>query len=285
VETVTVPVRVAERRYLLFRPPEVNPPARRPVVVFLHGAGGTAAWADGETGWSVVAAREGFVLVLPEGLPPDPNRPPRFLTNPPRWNDGSTRPGDPLHTDADDVGFLAAAIADALQRADGDPRRVYLTGFSNGAGLAFRFAAERAELLVAVAPVAGHCWLPEPKPVRPVPTLYVIGTDDPLVPLRGGQVRLPWGGRLVDRPPVVATLERWASALGCDPVPAVVSDAGGIREEVYPGPVEFRAVFVEGLGHHWPGGRGQLHPRIGGQPSDELNANELIWEFFRRNAT
>jgi polyhydroxybutyrate depolymerase len=283
VETVTVPVRGAERRYLLFRPPEAVPSARRSVVVYLHGAGGTAAWADRETGWSAVAAREGFVLALPEGLPPDPHRPPKFLTNPPRWNDGSTQPGGPLHSDADDVGFLAAAVADVLRRAGGDPRRVYLTGFSNGAGLAFRFAAERADLVAAVAPVAGYCWLPHPKPGRPVPTLYVIGTADPLVPLRGGQVRLPWDGRLAGRPPVVQTLEKWAAALGCSPVPEVVSDAGGVRQEVYPGPVEFRAVFVEGLGHHWPGGQGQLNPRIGGRPSDKLNANELIWDFFRRS--
>jgi polyhydroxybutyrate depolymerase len=116
-----------------------------------------------------------------------------------------------------------------------------------------------------------------------VPTLYLIGTDDPLVPVRGGLVTLPWGGRLARRPPVVETLERWAAAIGCGAVPEVVSDAGGVREEVYPGPVEFRAVAVEGLGHHWPGGRGQLHPRIGGPPSDRLRANEVIWEFFSRH--
>jgi polyhydroxybutyrate depolymerase len=138
-------------------------------------------------------------------------------------------------------------IADVLRRADGDPRRVYLTGFSNGAAMAFRFAAERAGLLAAVAPVAGYCGVPDPRPSRPVPTLYVIGTADPLVPLRGGQVRSPWGGRLVHRPPVVETLETWATALECSPVPETVSDADGVREEVYPGPVEFRAVFVEGL--------------------------------------
>jgi polyhydroxybutyrate depolymerase len=284
VESVTVPAGGIERRYLLFRPSGgMNPPAR-PVVVFLPGAGGAADWADSETGWSAAAAREGFALAIPEGLPPEPHKPPKFLTNPPRWNDGLTRPGDPLHSDADDVGFLSSVISDVLRRAGGDPKRVYLSGFSNGAGMAFRFAAERAELLAAVAPVAGHCWVAT-RPARPVPTLYLIGTEDPLVPLRGGPVRLPWGGRLVRRPPVVETLERWAAALGCRPVPEVASDAGGIREEVYPGPVEFRAVFVDGLGHHWPGGRGQLHPRIGGRPSDRLNANAVIWDFFRRHAT
>lgn len=268
MESISVTVAGVERRYLLAG---ASAPARRPVVVFLHGTGGTAAWADDETGWSAVAPREGFALAIPEGLPPDPTRPPKFLTNPQRWTEGP-----------EDVEFLSAAIADVLRRTGGDPRRVYLTGFSNGAELAFRFAAERAELLAAVAPVAGYCRVPAPRPTRPVPTLYVIGTADPLVPLRGGQVRLPWGGRLVSRPPVVETLEKWATALGCAPVSEVVSDDGGVREEVYPGPTEFRAVFVEELGHHWPAGKGQLNPRIGGKPSDRLNANEVIWAFFKR---
>jgi polyhydroxybutyrate depolymerase len=267
VESVSVTVAGVERRYLL-----AGAGPLRPIVVFLHGAGGTAAWADDETGWSAVAAREGFALAIPDGRPPDPTRPPKFLTNPQRWTEGP-----------EDVAFLGAVIADVVRRTGGDPRRVYLSGFSNGAAMAFRFAAERAELLAAVAPVAGYCRIPNPQPVRPVPTFSVTGTEDPLVPLRGGQVRLPWGGRLVRRPPVAETLETWAKALGCSTVPKVVSDSDGVREEVYPGPVEFRAVYVEGLGHHWPGGKGLLNPRIGGQPSDRLNANELIWKFFSRH--
>ncbi len=269
MESVTLPVEGVERRYLLATG---RVPSGRPVVVFLHGTGSTAAWADGETGWSAVAAREGFALALPAGLPPDPARPPKFLTNPPRWTEGP-----------EDVAFLDAVIADALRRTGGDPRRVYLTGFSNGASMTFRYAAERSEMVAAVAPVAGPCRVPDPRPARPVPTFFVIGTADPLVPLYGGPVRLPWGGQLVRRPPVAESLERWAAALGCSPVPEVVSDADGVRDELYPGPVEFRSVFVAGLGHHWPGGRGQLNPRIGGRPSDDPNANELIWGFFQRH--
>jgi polyhydroxybutyrate depolymerase len=255
------------RREWLFRPAEPG----APLVVFLTGTGGTAAWADRETGWSKLAATEGFALAIPEALPPDSVKSPSFLTNPPRWNDGSPALFD--STPTDDVEFLSHVIEDSIQRFGVDPRRVFVTGFSNGAGMTFRFAAERANLVTAIAPVAGHLWLTDPKPARPIPTLYTIGTRDLLLPLRGGEVKLPWTNRLARRPPVADTLERWAVALGCSPVPTLLNDAGGVSVTRYAGPVVFEALTVEGLGHHWPGGRAQLNPRTAGPPSDALDAS------------
>ena len=96
------------REYLLF--PSVRP--RSPLVMFLHGTGATAAWADDETGWSRLAALAGFVLAVPEALRPDPDSPPKFLTNPQRWNDGSPTAGVDGQ-EVDDVAFLANVIEDA----------------------------------------------------------------------------------------------------------------------------------------------------------------------------
>ncbi len=278
----------AFRREWLFFPA----PAGAPLVVFLTGTGGTAEWAARETGWAELAGREAFALAIPEGLPPDPTAPLSFLKNPPRWDDGSdwakeserTRPerdaAPPPIAPSRDVAFLTAVIDDAIDRAHLDRHRVFVTGFSNGAGMTFRFAAERAERVAAIAPVAGYCWVREPRPVRPVPTLYTLGTRDLLIPFRGGQIQLPWHNRLVQRPPIADTLERWAGAIGCEPVP-VVRREGVVRIDRYPGPVTFESVLVEGLGHHWPGGGAQLNPRIFGPPSDAVNATEMIWEFFK----
>ena len=41
------------------------------------------------------------------------------------------------------------------------------------------------------------------------------------------------------------------------------------------------AVYVDGLGHHWPGGKGQLNPRVAGPPADHLNGVEAVWAFCR----
>ena len=298
MDRITLATADGPRECLLFMPPGA---VRPPLVVFLHGTGGTAQWADDETGWSALAAREGFALALPEGLPPHPDQPPKFLLNPRRWNDGSetrsaepgTRsedqssvsgvPGSALRVPrTDDVAFLRAVIADAVKRANADPSRVYLSGFSNGAGMAFRAAAGLADVLAAVAPVAGYNRVPEgERPARPVPTLYVIGTADPLVPPRGGEVRSPWLHRLVRRPPVADGLDRWAGLIGCATPSEVVAEADGLREEVYPGPVPFRVLTIDGLGHHWPGGQGRLNHRLAGPPSDRWDATAGVWEWFR----
>ncbi|MBP3959452.1 hypothetical protein J8F10_29765 [Gemmata sp. G18] len=285
------------REWLLF---PAHPGA--PIVIFLTGTGGTAEWADRETGWSELARREGFALAVPEALPPDPTKPPSLLANPPRWNDASWAydqqtttiehdTGSSSGSDSpfarrssalpDDVQFLTAVMDDAIFRLGLDSRNVFVTGFSNGAGMTFRIAAESANRVAAIAPVAGHCWVRDPRPARPVPTLYTVGARDLLLPLRGGDVRLPWRNRLVRRPPVADTLERWARALDCAVPPVAQRDDQTVRVDRYPGPVVFDAVTIEDLGHHWPGGRAQLNPRVAGPPSSTVNATEMIWAFFK----
>lgn len=249
----------------------------------LHGTGGSAEFAAEETRWAAFADQHGLIVAFPDGQPVDPTRSPSFLSNPKRWNDGSTRPDDPLHSEPDDVAFLDAVIGDAIEHGPADPTRVYLTGFSNGAAMAFRYAAERPGALAAVAPLAGYCHVVSNPISPPVPTLYIVGDQDRLIPLNGGPVRVPWGNRTVERPTVDGTLARWAGIIGCEPMPMVVSDADGVREELFVGPVEFTKVVVTDLGHHWPGGKAMFNPRIAGPPSDRLNGCLRVWEFFRRH--
>jgi polyhydroxybutyrate depolymerase len=264
------------REYLLFRAG-----ANAPLVVFLHGTGATAAWADEEAGWSRLAEKAGFAVALPEALRPDPAAPPKFLTNPQRWNDGAPTAAAANHSRPDDVQFLAAVIDDVQTRAGIDERCVYMSGFSNGAAMVFRAACQLADRVAAIAPVAGYCWPAEPKPARPVPTLYMIGSLDPLVPIRGGEVRSPWQHRYVRRPAISDTLARWARAIGCATTPLLESHAGSVSVETFPGPVPFKFVTVEGLGHHWPGGRGGLNPRIAGPTTNAVDGIELVWEFLK----
>jgi len=278
VTTHLLPRPEGERLHLTF-----TVAAARPTLIFLAGTGGTAVWAAEESRLPAAAAAAGFNLVVPEAQRPRPSEPAKFITNPPRWNDGSPPPTPEMATDVDDVAYLVELIDHLIDNGVADPARVTLSGFSNGAGMAFRFAAERAERLAAVAPVAGLWWPAAAQPSRPVPTLYTLGRADPLIPLHGGDVHLPWSHRLVRRPAAMRSLEAWAAALGCDTRSVIESDRDGVQEERFPGPVEFRALLIDGHGHHWPGGRGGLNPRIGGPISAKLDLNARLFDFLSRH--
>jgi len=279
MEIVTLRFAGRERRYRWY--PTAATPA--PTVVFLHGTGGSAEWVESETGLAAAAPAAGFALAVPDALPTDPDQPPRFVTNPQRWNDGSAWPGDPKYTGENDAGFLAALIHELPSRG-ADPKRIHVAGFSNGAGMTFRLAAEHHELVAAIAPVSGLSWV-DPLPFdTPIPTLFLIGDADPLVPLAGGPVQTPWGPEVVDRPSVYSTLERWAVAVGCNPHPYEVTDGRGVRFQTYQprtNGARMDAVIIPGLGHHWPGGAGQFNPRIAGRTGSVVDGNERILSFFR----
>jgi polyhydroxybutyrate depolymerase len=289
------------RYYLWWAPPEA--PAA-PIVLFLTGTGASPTWTDTETGWSSVASQQRFTLVYPEALPIDPRQKPHFGNNPTRWRDndlvdpGTLSPSSPAPVSAsatnqsvtaddqpaiDDVAFLDAVLQDIQQRRGEPAAAIFLTGFSNGAAMAFRYAFSRSDHLAAIAPVAGYCRCPTTPPLaHPLPTLYIIGDSDPLVPLHGGLVPSPWSARLVRRPPVVESLERWALLLGCSPIPLDVQETPVMHHQVYPGPVHFEVIFVKGLGHHWPGGQGGWSARIAGPFHRRFNATSTIWQFFQK---
>ncbi len=271
-----------ERRALLRAPTGPGAGAPRPVVILLHGAGGTAKLALGNTGWADLAEREGLLLVYPEGTRRDPAAPPMFLQNPQAWNDGSGR-GHTAQTGVDDVAFLGAVVDEVVASHGGDPARIYLAGFSNGASMAFRAGAALAGRVAAIGPVAGHCWVSPPASAVPVPALMIFGGKDPLNPPDGGEVTTPWGTAEY-HPPVLGSFDRWRAFNGCDGAPTRDASVVGVREIRATGcaaGAEVRCLIVEDLGHHWPGGPRLLPPWIAGPASTRLDGAAALWEFFR----
>lgn len=261
-----------------------------PVVVMLHGGGGTGKAAAWETGWNDKADRERFLAVYPDALPPDRKRPSHFSRNPQLWNDGSDRffPGQVA---PDDVAFLDALLDDLAARHAVDARRIYVTGFSNGASMSFLWGARSAKRIAAIAPVAGAAWQ-EPGPLdRPVPMLYITGDADPLNLIDGGAPRLAGGQsdpvRAKPKPPVRETIARWVRANGCEDSTRRVSEANGVRSEAW-GPCreasQVAFVTVAGLGHTWAGGRSLLPESMVGPQTDRLRATDVIWDFFSQHA-
>lgn len=285
----TLEVGGKERTYILHVPASYNPESPSPLVVMLHGGGGTATGAMRQTGWAEKGERERFLTVFPNAIARNPAQPSSFAANPQLWNDGSGR----FYSDQkvpDDVGFVNALLDDLLAGLAVDARQIFVTGFSNGASMSFRLGAELSRRIAAIAPVAGACWLEALALARPVSMLYITGTADPLNPIEGGVPRLATGAsdrvRGKPKPAVRDSISKWAEAIGCPATPHATSDENGVRTEIYSAAEEGAEVVyiaVEGLGHTWAGGTRLLPEYMVGKTSDKIHATDVIWGFFQRH--
>jgi polyhydroxybutyrate depolymerase len=232
-----------------------------PVVLVLHGGGGDGDRIEASTRFTALADREGFVVVYPDGTGRT-----RLLT----WNAGSCC-GYARDNDVDDVAFLAGVLDAVAGEFGVDRDRVFATGLSNGAMLAYRLACERADLVAAIAPVAGALTVDPCEPSRPVSALIVHGTGDPNVPYQGGESgREGPGGP--DRPyrSVPYAVSFWLRHNGC-PSPVTDRRDGILVETTHAGCADGTEVVLDTIlrgGHEWP-----TRPDITAE----------VWRFFARH--
>jgi polyhydroxybutyrate depolymerase len=264
------------RRFELHLP--ARPPAGAyPLVIALHGAFGSGAHLEQKIGLDAIADREGFAVVYPDGIHG-------------RWNDGRPDEGE-----VDDVGFIRSLIDRLATSYPIDRGRIYALGMSNGGMLAYRLGCELSDKLVAIASVAGE--LPAAiarscHPARAISVLAIHGTADQLVPFEGGQVIGSRNGR-VGRPRgavigALRSVELFAANARCGPPTITVepdrdpADGTTVKAIAFAGCADGASVeilVIDGGGHTWPGGTGELEP-INGVRSRELSASERIWQFF-----
>ena len=214
------------RSFVLHIPDGLLAPA--PLVVALHSHSQGPQRMREYTRLEALADEQGFVVAFPGGAGGS-------------WNSGlccspSSRDG------VDDVAFLDEVIALVRTKAVIDPSRIGLTGFSNGAMMALRYACERADVVASVAVVAGPlvapCELSDP-----VAVLAVHGGKDGVVPLNGG----PNEGLDVTFPAIDPSLEPFRAAGG-----------------------EVRLAVLPEVGHEW-----MTRARTG------VDASGAVWAWIR----
>jgi polyhydroxybutyrate depolymerase len=255
----------------------------------LHGMGGTAMNAHQETGWSAKGEAECFIVAYPEGTRPSEKAAPSLRKNPQAWNDGSGR----FHfaeKNIDDVAFIGSMLDRISADYNIDPDRIYITGFSNGASMAFRVGAELSDRVAAIAPCAGACWTDELKLTGKTSLCYITGTADKLNPMEGGYPKLNFGSNDQGgkkKPAVQLTISKWVEALKCGNSPTNDTSKDGVRVRRY-GPsdrgseVEF--ITVDDLGHHWAGGASQAPEFLVGKNTNKIRATDAIWSFFQAHS-
>ena len=261
------------RTYVLHLPQGREDQSSLPLILVLHGGGGTAVGIQRVSGMNQVADREGFVVAYPQGTGW------RNITRG-TWNAGGCC-GYAMNQRTDDVGFLRAVMDEIERTHHTDPARVYVTGISNGGMMAYRLACELADRIAAIAPVAGALNYALCAPTQPVSVVIFHGTADQHVPYKGGQGAAAREVRI--DPPVSAAVSFWTTQNRCAPAP-VVDVRGTVKREQYQGCAQQTDVVlytIEGQGHAWPGG--QRGWRFGDVPSRALSSSEAMWAFFARH--
>ena len=281
-----------------------------PLLVVLHGGGGNKdnmrrlVCPGGDLASAAcldrVALAAGMAVVFPNGSDAPGVR--LLVRGGIRtWNAGGGQgdtvcvSGDACKRGVDDIAYVRALLADVGRRIAVDPKRVYATGFSNGAALAHRLACDAADLFAAVAPVSGEnqAALAGCAPSRPVALLVIHGTQDRCWPYAGGAGGCIATGRYVS---VAETLAGWTARNGCRaearrtelPPRAGVADGTSVVRHDYAGCVAGGALQhleVVGNGHYWPDGQAYARPALlGGAPSRQLDASRAVVEFLEAHA-
>ena len=235
-----------QRTYRLFVPQGFEGRTRLPLVLDLHGSGGTAADQARTSRFETLAAREGIVVAT-------------LQAEGGRWNVPITDAG------ADDVAYVSDVIDQVAARVCTDPARVYATGFSGGGRMSSLLACRLNTRIAAVAPMAGLRW-PGPCKGRPVPVLTLHGLAD---------MQNPYAGHAAGRgaewlESIPDALAGWARHNGCD-LNVILDDPPGplstMRYEGCDSNADVRLIRIDGLGHTWA--------------REDIDATSVMWQFFR----
>ncbi|WP_373532563.1 PHB depolymerase family esterase [Vampirovibrio sp.] len=270
------------RKTIVHLPKHYEAHQKRPLVIVLHGAKLSGWIAQAVTGFDKLANEEHFIVAYPDALHQ-------------QWNDGR-RAGDTPSYGIDDVHFISTLIDYMAWKYNIDPDQVYVAGYSSGGMLAQKLGLELTHKISAIAEVSASLPINQlqknKKPSRPISLLMINGTADRAFPWDGGStriIRISVG----EVAPIMTTFDYWVEANGGPSELPQRKDA--LQKKVGGTKVSLRNTRtqngkcvmlyqIHGGGHTWPGSEVPLRyiPFLGRQ-SRNLNASELIWEFFKRN--
>jgi polyhydroxybutyrate depolymerase len=250
------------RRYFVHPPKGYDGKTPLPLVLVLHGALQGAINVERMSGMSAEADKENFLVAYPNGTSGSGLAP--------TWNAGACCGYAMIHK-VDDVGFLRALIDRLEHGYTVDPKRIFVTGISNGGMMSYRLACELADRVAAIAPVEGAQDL-ECRPSGPVSVLIFHGTADLLVPYKGGRTPFQIGPKRTDAP-VSSTVAFWVKQDGCSTTPKR-EETAQVRIDTYSDCKDGAGVALYTIpgGHHWwPGKR---------LSRNDVPATDIMWSFF-----
>ena len=272
------------REYFVYSPAK-NAGKLRPMVIFLHGGGGIASKMPAYTGGNELAEKEGFIAVYPQGLQRS-------------WNIGNTPTYRKNPSNADDVAFISKMIDMMIDQDKVDARNIFVTGPSRGGMMTFYLAGKIPDKINSIAPMIAtlHRDLMDTFAFpKPIPTLMINGTADPLILYEGGVGGLngrknPKMGRgFVGAEEMFAAVGSWN---GCsedgrtedmpnkDPNDGCHSTISSYQN--CPNAAT-QLIRVENGGHAIPGKKQYAPEKWIGKASQDFDGIEFAWNFFKQH--
>ncbi|MBY0232316.1 MAG: prolyl oligopeptidase family serine peptidase, partial [Gemmataceae bacterium] len=169
-----------EMEYALVVPSRYDKARKWPLVVCLHGLGGTPRQILGYPGFASLADKHGYLLAAPMGY----NTRGWYGARPLLRSDGA--PDNLQELSEKDV----MNVLDLVQKEHSvDPDRVYLMGHSMGGGGTWHLGVKHPDKWAALAPIAPATRLPVSslEKIKHVPVFLVQGDKDRLVPVAGAR--------------------------------------------------------------------------------------------------
>ncbi|MBE0453158.1 MAG: polyhydroxybutyrate depolymerase [Roseovarius sp.] len=179
-----VPCPLGERAYHVREPDDWDGVTPLPVLLHFHGWMRQGPLIVNHGRISGATRRRGVLLLAPNGAGKT-------------WDFWTRR--------TDDVDFAAAVIEDAAKRYPIDRNRVFVSGYSYGAAMAWRYACENGNGVAAVLAVSGTLDQDEDCAEAPAEFRHVHGTRDTVL-------RFPFGPEGETTWPV----KLWRDRMGCD---------------------------------------------------------------------
>jgi len=276
-KTINLTVDGNARSFIVYLPTGYNNAGKMPLIFAIHGGSGTPEGMINIANFKPISDREKVVLIYPAGIQNN-------------WNDG--RPTTPNQLGINDVSFFNQMCDYAIANLSVDGTKIYATGISNGGFMSSRLGCELSNRIAAIAvdaatieatTIASSC-----NPGRPVPAIYIHGTLDPLVPFTGGTVSPGAGGTAISH---FQAIDKWITINGCNTTPTITdlpdiaNDGTTIKQRVYSNSTngsEVVSYVITNGGHTWPQGYQYANEAFIGKTSQDMNACEVIWTFFKR---
>src|SRR5476651_996547 len=245
--------------------PTTEQPKKMPVIISLHGGFASPKGMFHLADFRPIAEREKFIVVCPASKN--------------IWHDGADIGG------IDDVKFIDQLITYIINTYHADASRIYITGISNGGFMTTRLACQLHQRIAAIAVVAATLDVGEGYDLAaPLPVIYMHGTKDPIVSYKGGKL---FGRSIFSHEEII---KKWITMDGCSDKPIITNipdaaqDGTSLIKEEYTNPANNLKVIgytINNGGHTWPGGWQYAPKFIVGKTTKNLNACQVIWDFFK----